>query len=110
MAYKFDLELTKRIRKYENFKIKCGSFIRALLEDEHGTSLHCDKCGNIANLVLFEVHGFRLLRVPICKKHAQELEITGDFRIEGYTIFKPEEEEIINTLIEKYQQKEAVNV
>lgn len=109
MAYRFDIELTRRIRKYENFKIKRGSLLKFILEDETGNQLYCDKCGNFSNFVLFEVHGFRLLRVPICKKHAHELEKEGSFTVEGFTVFKPKETDTINFLIEKYEQGETVN-
>lgn len=81
MGYRFDIELTKRIRKYENFKICYGRGIRWLLEDENGTSIYCDQCGNIANFVLYEIQGHRLLNVPICKRHATDLEKSGNYTI-----------------------------
>lgn len=68
----------KRIRQYRNAKLFTGGGIRWLLTDEKGTSVYCDKCGNIANCVKHEkvwphiFGGFRL-KVPLCKRHAREL-------------------------------------
>lgn len=87
LHYKFNLEITKRIRKYHGFKICYGKGIRYLLEDENGKSVHCDRCGNIANFVWFESVERYILNVPICKRHAQELvDENPNYEIKGIVI------------------------
>lgn len=69
---RFDLETTKFIKKYKDAKFYSGR-IRWMLQDEHGTSVYCCNCGNIANCVLMEQVGRYKLNVPICKAHAKSL-------------------------------------
>ncbi len=102
--YNFDPALTARIKKYSKQKIypggRAGIGIRWLLEDETGTSIHCDKCGNIANVCLFEVHGRHLLKVPICKRHAEELIAESeDYAVQDLTMYKRSEYDLIKVLL-----------
>lgn len=72
MKIRFDPELTARIKKYKDAKYFFGKGIRWMIADENGTHVYCDKCGNIANGVLFEQVERYTLKIPICKKHIED--------------------------------------
>ena len=109
-GYNFNPKLTKRILKYKDFKLFPGGhklpppqrWIRWMLEDENGTSVYCDKCGNIANLCLLEVQGRYLLQIPICKRHAEELlDSTNEYVVRDLLIFKKDDVTAINAIRNK---------
>ncbi len=104
-GYRFDPELTKRIQKYKDFEIYPGGHkagqrrIRWLLEDKDGISVYCDQCGNFANLCLLEIHGRYLLKVPICKRHAEDLMKTDpEYTVRDLLLFKKSELDLIRRL------------
>lgn len=71
---RFEPELTARIKKYKDavfFQGQPGS-IRWMIHDKDGTHVYCDKCGNIANGVLYEPVERYELKVPLCRTHLQK--------------------------------------
>lgn len=69
---RFDLALTQRIQKYKDAQWFSGSRIRWMIQDQQGTHVYCDKCGNIANGVLWEPVERYELKIPMCRHHLQE--------------------------------------
>lgn len=50
-----------------------GRLVRWLIEDKHGKSVYCNKCGNIANGIdVGQILGFTYI-IPLCNKHLEEL-------------------------------------
>ncbi|RNI26628.1 hypothetical protein [Rufibacter latericius] len=61
-----------QLRSYFERKYYSG-YIRWILQNEDGTHVSCDQCGNIANGIVKVQKSLGSFYFPICKKHLREL-------------------------------------
>lgn len=64
-----NMSLTEKQLSYVNATYNVRPYIIEKIEGDNRKTIYCDKCGNLANMVLIDFLGLLMLYVPLCKTH-----------------------------------------